>query len=55
MIDMGKITIGKFYISHCEEDKDNNWIFIEKEDGEGGSFPLDKFLEMIEEFYNEYF
>ena len=48
---MNEIQIGKFNITYSTE----NSLWIEKEDGEGGEFSIEKLERVIENFYNEEF
>jgi hypothetical protein len=46
-----RVQVGKFSI--CRQD--DNSVWIQKDDGEGGQFPDTAFEEAIETFYNERF
>ena len=53
--EMPKIQIGKYSICMYTDDKNEDKIWIEDEDGDGGVFVAKKFENVIEDKYNELF
>jgi hypothetical protein len=50
------IEVGSYKLHPCIDYPDGSKsIWIEKEDGEGGQFPVKKLEEVLKKFYNKYF
>lgn len=53
--EMPIVKIGKFSISRLTDREDENCIWIEADDGEGGAFDGELFEEYIKQGFNKYF
>jgi hypothetical protein len=48
-----RVEVGDYTLCRQDLDGGNNSVWIEHEDGTGGSFPADKLEEVVEEFFND--
>ena len=53
--ELPKVKIGQFTISMTSNEKNEDSVWIEKEDGEGGEFPCESLEEIISAFFDANF